>query len=148
MCPRPRREDDERAEALALHEGAGDQRGRDDGEGHLEGHEQHGRDRLAGPGRQADALEPDVLQAADEPALAGAEAERVTEQDPLQADEGDRAEAVHERRQHVLAPHQSSVEQAERRRHEQHHGGRDEHPGRVGSDVGIHRTSPSAGTAG
>ena len=69
-------EDDERLEALALGEGAGDQRRRDDGEHHLEGHEGRVRDRrrVVGVRLLPDAVQAEPVEAADEAAQSGPKA--------------------------------------------------------------------------
>ena len=55
--------------------------------------------------------EPDEVEAADEAAVGRAERQRVAEEDPLDAQERDRDERVHERREHVLAAHHAAVEE-------------------------------------
>ena len=111
------REQDEGAEALALGEGAGDQRRRDRREHQLERREQHERDRRGVDRRrlETDAVEHREVEAADEPEPADVRPEREGEADdhPHDADEGQPEEAVHDRRQHVLAADEAAVEQRE-----------------------------------
>ena len=145
------REEDEGAEPLALGEGAGDERRRDRREHQLERREQHERHgRRVGRRRlEADVVEEREVEAAD-PARAEdrqvhvrPEGEREADDDPDDADEGQSEEAVHDRRQDVLAAHEPAVEQGQARQHDHHEGRRHQQPGGIS---GIHRSHvPSRG---
>jgi hypothetical protein len=132
------REDDETREALPLGEGAGDQGRRDRGEHQLERGEEDERDRRAVDRRrgEADVHEPGEIEPADEPRNAKdvgvrREREREADQDPDDADEGQPKEAVHDRREDVLAPDEAAVEQGEAGQHHHDERGGDQHPGGV-----------------
>ena len=83
--------------------------------------------------RLADPVEPDVVQPADqaEPARIGAEREAEPDHHPDDADDGQPEEAVHDRRQDVLAPNEPAVEEGQPGEHDHHEGRRGEHPGGV-----------------
>src|SRR5438874_1075792 len=84
-------EQDERLEALALGEGAGDERWCDDGEHHLEGHECEMRDRrrVVGVWLDADVLQANPAQAPNDPPDVRAECQTVAPEHPLHADESE-----------------------------------------------------------
>jgi hypothetical protein len=68
--------------------------------------------------------------------VVGPEGQRVAPQHPLDADEAQDEEAVHDRREDVLAPDETAVEEPERRGHEHDEGGRDQEPrGVAGVDL-------------
>ena len=130
-------EGQEAAELHPVRAGAGQQRGRDDAEHHLEGGEGHRRDREGVPGdwilRVGEAGE---LQPPDEAAAARTEGEGVAEQHPDDADDGEHAEALPHDGQDALAPDHPAVEERQPGRHEQHEPGTHEHPrGIAGVDV-------------
>ena len=118
-------------EAHPLDDRARHQGGGDDRERALVGHEQEVRDRAlrleAHPG-QAGLREP-----AHEGRALG-EGEAVAEERPGHADEAQRGDAHHHGVEGVLGAHEAPVEERQRRRHQQHQRGRNEHPGRVGRD--------------
>ena len=135
------REQDEGPEPLALGEGAGDE-GRGDGrKHHLEPGEQderHGRG-IDRAGLEADAVEQREIESADQPEPVDVRPEREGEpdHDPDDADQGQAEEAVHDRRQDVLAADEAAVEQGEAWQHDHDQGGRHEEPGGIS---GIHRS--------
>ena len=59
-----------------------------------------------------------------------AEGQRVPDDDPDDADDRHRGEAVHHRAQDVLGPDEAAVEHRQAGHHQQHEGGGGEHPGR------------------
>ncbi len=119
--------------AHPLHDGARDQGGRDDGERRLERHEEEmGNRGGVGRGRQVDAAQQRVGQPAGEGSSRG-KREGVAQGRPREADEAERHDAHHHRVQGVLRADESSVEEGEGGGHEKNEGGRDEHPGNVGS---------------
>ena len=81
-------------------------------------------------------LEPDAAQeevrGVADPVVAGGERQRVAEHRPQHADESQRDEAHHHRVERVLRADQAAVEEGQRRRHQQHQRGGDQHPGGVG----------------
>jgi hypothetical protein len=121
------------AELHALGDGARDQGGRDDGEHHLEAHEQDVRDgEPAADLVMRHAHEEDVVEAAGEAvADVGREGDGVADDDPLDGHHAERDEAVHEGREHVAAVDHAAVEQREARRHQEHERARNEHPGGI-----------------
>jgi hypothetical protein len=127
------REQDERAEPLALGVRAGDEGRRDRREHHLERREQDERDRAARDGLEADAHEADEVEAADEtePGDVRPEREGEADEDPDDAHDRQAEEAVHDRRQDVLASHEAAVEQGEAGQHHHDHRGGDDEPGGV-----------------
>ena len=139
-----------RRELHAVGEGAGDQRRGDDGEGHLEHHE----DRLgngARDGIDAHAGEEEARQAADigvDPAAVG-EGERVADDHPDHGHQAGDGEALHDGGEHVLLAHHAAVEQRQAGdRHEQDERGGGEHPGGVaGADRSGGASCASAGPA-
>ena len=126
-------------ELHALGEGAGDQRRRDDREGHLEADVDGLGDRRRERVRIADALrdvaEHVLQEGAVEPAdegRAGAEGHAVGADRPEHRDQAGDGEARHHGVADVLLAHHAAVEQAEaRHRHHQHQRHRGEHPGGV-----------------
>ena len=129
------REQDEGAEALALGEGARDERRGDGREHQLEGREQDERDgrRVDRRRLHADAVEHREVEAADQaPAVdVGAEGEGEADDDPHDRDEGQPEEAVHDRREHVLAADEAAVEERQARQHDHHEGCRHQQPGGI-----------------
>ena len=145
-----RRIDDERPcaeepqqsrELHAIGEGAADDGRRDDGEGHLEGHEQGFGDGA----RQAVLAQPheeQTVEAAGQRCRA-VEGEAVADGDPQQRDEAAGGEALHHGREHVLLAHQPGIEQGEpRHRHHQHQASCGEQPGGVRRIEVSHCTNP------
>ena len=111
-----------RRELHAIGEGAGDQRGRDDRERHLERHVDRLGNRepevrhadLPGVLLEQHAVEEQSVEAADERA-AGHERQAVTGDHPEHCDQAGDREALHHRRQHVLLAHHAAVEEREAR---------------------------------
>ena len=128
-------EQDERAEPLPLGERAGDECGRDGREHQLEPGEEDERDRrrIHGAGLEADVHESREVETADETPAVDVRPEREAEpdQDPDDADDREPEEAVHDRRENVLAPHEPAVEEGEPRQHHHHKGGGHQQPGGV-----------------
>src|SRR5712664_1240780 len=111
---RPRQhEHDERRELFPLREGTRDERRRDDGEHHLEKHEGLVRDgggvRRVGLGSHP--AQPYPLEAADDAPLVGAERQAIAPEHPLDGDEREDDEAVHQGPERVLLPHHAAVEE-------------------------------------
>ena len=79
---------------------------------------------------EADAAQERVAEAADEAAVA-VEGQRVADHRPGDGRDRQRGDAHHERVQRVLRADEAGVEEAERRRHQQHQRGGGEHPGGV-----------------
>ena len=126
---------EEGAEPHPLDHRSGDQGDGDDAEGRLEGHEDELGDFRPFAGREVDAAEETVAEAADQ--VAGAvEGKRVADRRPGHRGDGDRADAHHERVERVLRTNEAGVEEAERRGHHQDERRRDQHPGGVaGADL-------------
>ncbi|OPZ83134.1 MAG: hypothetical protein BWY76_02422 [bacterium ADurb.Bin429] len=125
-------EDEKEQERLELHafrHRAEDERGSNDGEHHLEGHEEQVRNgssirtRLA-----AHIIKAEEVQTTNNAADGRAKRERIAEQHPLNADHAHRHHAMHHRAQYVLATNHTTVEERQAWCHEQHHGGGDKHP--------------------
>ena len=137
------REEDERAEPLALGEGAGDEGRRDRREHQLERREEQERDRRAVERARvlADAHEERVVEAADEAEAAeiGPEGEAESDDDPDDTDEGQPEEAVHDRREDVLAADEPAIEQGQAGKHDHDQRRRRQHPGGVAC---VHRIPP------
>ena len=70
--------------------------------------------------------------------LPGREGQRVADDRPQHADEAERDEAHHHRVERVLRADQPAVEERQRRRHQKHQRGRDQHP-----CSSVHRLYPS-----
>ena len=142
------REEDERAESLALGEGARDERGRDGREHHLEpGEEDEGdRDGVDRARLESDVRESDVVEAADQAQAPDISPEREAEpdEDPHDADEGQAEEAVHDRREDVLAPDQAAVEQRQTRQHDHDQRGGCQHPRGISAVHSNLRVGPMA----
>ena len=136
---RPEREKDRHgAELHALGEGAGDERRGDDGEHELVDHVGLLGDGggVVGIGREPDAAQEDVLEAADE-AVAVAEGQRVADDGPENGDQAHHGEALHHGAEDVLAANQAAVEERQAGAgHQQHQRGGDQHPGVVGGRSG------------
>ncbi len=128
--------DDVRPEPHPLDHGARDERGGDDGEGGLVGHEEHVRNGALGLG--AYPIESEVGQAAEQRA-ALAKGEAVRRNGPGYPDDAQRHEAHHHGVERVLVAHQATVKEGERGGHEQDQRGRDQHPGRIGRNDGRRR---------
>ena len=116
-------------EAHPLDDRARDERGCDDRERPLVGHEQDLRDRALR--LEADAGEKRLREVAHDRRALG-EGEAVAEQRPGDTHEAERRDAHHHGVEGVLGAHQASVEKRQRRRHQQHERGGDEHEGHVG----------------
>src|SRR5207253_8784434 len=83
------------------------------------------------------------VEPADETAVVRSERQRVSPEDPLDADERQDEEAVHDRREHVLPADEPAVEESERRGHEHHEGrGHEEPRGVAGRDRVWHSYLP------
>ena len=78
------------------------------------------------------------------PVASGAKASREADEDPDDAHEGEPEEAVHDRREDVLAADEAAVEERKPRQHDHDEGRRDEQPGGV---PGVHDPTPSAPSA-
>ena len=118
-------------EAHPLDDGARDERGRDDRERPLVGHEEHLRDQRGGAlGSETDVAQERLRQIADV-IVAGREGEREHDERPGHADEAQRDVAHHHRVERILRADEAAVEEPECRRHQQHERRRDEHPRRV-----------------
>ena len=133
------REQDEGAEPLALGKGAGDERRRDRRKHHLEGGEEHERDRrrVDRARLETDAVEHREVEAADQPKAIDVrpEREREADDDPDDADDGQPEEAVHDRRQDVLPAYEAAIEERKARQHDHDQGRRHEQPGGIS---GVH----------
>ena len=116
-------------EGHAIGEGAGDERRRDDGEHHLVGDEDHGRNGVVRPGgrRQVDAAQADIVEIADDAVPVAAEAERVAVQVPDDRGPAHGDEALDHDGQNVLAADQPAVEKGEARRHQHDQAGAQNH---------------------
>ncbi len=118
-------------EAHPLDDRARHQGGGDDRERALVGHEEEVRDRAlrleTHPGEQR-------LREPTHEGRALGEGEAVAEERPGHADEAQGGDAHHHGVEGVLGAHEAAVEERQRRRHQQHQRGRNEHPGRVGRD--------------
>ena len=124
-------EDQKAAELDPLCDRAGDEGRRDDGEHHLVDHEGLMGDGggVAGIGLQADAVQADPGQAADQAVDVRPEGDAVSPQDPLDTDDGHQDEALHDGSQHVVPSDHPAVEQRQAGRgHHEHQRGRGEHP--------------------
>ena len=121
-------EDEVGREADAVGERARHERRRDDREHALVAREDKGRN--AGDHRSPiDAAEEEVGgRVAEELARVGAEAERVTDDEPHDRDHAHRAVVLHDHRHDRLPVQQSGVEERETGEHELDEGHRDEHP--------------------
>ena len=137
------REQDEGAEPLALGERAGDEGRRDRREHQLEGGEQHERDghRIDRARLEADAVEHREVEATDQAQSVDVrpEGEREPDDDPDDAHQRQSEEAVHDRREHVLAADEATVEQGQTRQHDHDQGRRHQQPGGIPT---IHSTRP------
>ncbi len=125
----------------ALDDGAEDQAARDGCEGGLESDvdelvqhyalAERGRRREVAGGRIEGPIEEHASPAADEGITLG-ESQRVAVDAPQHGDQRETYKHLHEHRQHVLRADQAAIEQCEcRHGHEQHEGGRGQHPGCV-----------------
>src|SRR5205823_6513171 len=128
-------EKDERLEADALGERPGDEGWCDDGEHHLEDHVGLVRDgrSVIDVGLEAHALQPYPAQAPDEAVAEGIwrEGQRVAPEYPLDADQPDDDEALHDGGQRVFAPDQAAVEKRQARRHQEDESTGSQEPRRV-----------------
>ena len=132
------REQQHAGELHALGEGSGDQRGRDDGEHQLVHHEGALRNGagVIGVGIGADAVQEQILQAADE-GVAFAEGEAVADDGPEHADHRHQHEAVHHGAENVFAADQAAVEERQAGAgHHQNQRGAGEHPGVIAGGLG------------
>ena len=77
-------------------------------------------------------LEPDIVEQhvlpSAKPARCSTERERVADQRPGDADNGERTHTHHHRVERVLGADETAVEEAGSRSHEQHECGADQHP--------------------
>src|SRR6185369_12476525 len=120
------------AKAHALHKSADDERGRDNGEGHLE-HEEHGpgEARVRGGGIARHAEQQRLLQIAN-PGDRAAEGQAIAAKKPNYRDEAGYGEALHQHGEQVLGADQPSIEQGQpRQSHEQNQGSRSYQPSGV-----------------
>src|SRR6185437_9353393 len=127
------------AELHALGEGSHDERRGNDGEHQLVDHEGLEGDGggVVGVRRQADRVEKQMVQAADEGG-SGVKREAVGEDGPENGDDGHHGDALHEDGQNVLAAHQTAIEKREAGAgHHQHERGADQHPGIVCRGLGL-----------
>ena len=126
-------EHDHRRELDPLHEGADDQRRRDDGEGHLE-HEENGLGDIAAKRVHADAGKEGFPETAY-PGIgrtAVTEGKAVGDDQPQHRNETADRETLHQGREHVARAYQATVKQRQtRHRHEQHQRGGGQNPGAV-----------------
>ena len=154
---RPERdEDEEGAEFGAFGEGPGDERGRDDGVGHVEGHEEQ-VGHAVGEGvalvAHAEAVDADAhaaqagqFEAADEAeALVFAEGEGVAHEHPEHGHHGHDHERLHDGGGDVLFARHAAVVEGQPRRHEEHQGRGEEHPGGVAGIEFGHAPPPRDG---
>ena len=137
---RPEREEDRHgAELHALGKGAGDQRRGDDGEHQLIDHERllGNGGGVIGIGSEANALQEEVLEAADKP-VAVAEGQRVADDGPENGDQAHHREALHHGAEDVLLAHQAAVEERQAGAgHQQNQGGGGQHPGVVAGELRV-----------
>ena len=130
-------EQHEGLEPLALGEGPRDQRRGDHGKHHLKDHEGlvGDRRRIGRVGREPDAVQAQPGQAADQAVYIQVadvavdirpKRQAVAPQHPLDGDQRQDEEAVHDGGEHVLRAHQAPVEEAQRRRHQHDQGCRGE----------------------
>jgi hypothetical protein len=146
---RPEREEDGHgAELHALGKGAGDQRRGDDGEHQLVDHQGllGNGGGVVEVGREADALEEEVLEAADEP-VAVAEGQRVADDGPENGDQAHHGEALHHGAEDVLLAHQAAVEERQSGAgHQQDQGGGGQHPGVIAGKLRVGGSGLGLGT--
>jgi hypothetical protein len=106
--------------------------GGDHGEGHLVGAEQDegdGEPEELGPEIRSDVAEPDEVEVAEQPAVAGvAEGDGEADQRPQHRHQAHGREVLHEHAEDVLAAHHPCVEEGEAWCHEQHQRRRHQHP--------------------
>ena len=120
-------EDQERRELEAIDDGAGYQRRGDDGEGHLKGHENRFGNR-AGERVGCHTDQEHTVESADEGVALG-KGEAVADDHPQHRDDAGDGEALHDRVEHVFLAYHSAVKQRQARDgHQQHQGGRGQHP--------------------
>jgi hypothetical protein len=122
-------EDGHGAELHALGEGSGDQRRGDDGEHELVDHVGLVGDGggVVGVGREADAAQEEMLEAADE-AVAVPEGQRVADQRPEHGDDAHHGEALHHGAEDVLCGPGRRKEGQAGTGHHQDQGGGNQHP--------------------
>ena len=137
-------EPDPRRELHAVGDRAGDQRGRDDREHHLERRERQRRDRHRAEAGRGDRRSTSSSNARSKlpihlPVPPNASEYTNTAQSTL--DEPEAEEVLHQHREHVLGPHHAAVEQRQARRHEHHERGAHQHPRGV-ARVDLHRVPP------
>ena len=139
-------EDQERGELHALGDGAGDDSAGDNGEGHLEHHEERLREgprsraRHDGLARLRVAKQPDLVAAADVVAVvvltATGEGEGVANSEPEDGDKAGDGKRLHHGREHVLRARETTIEQRQAGDgHHQHQARRGEDPRSV---AGVH----------
>src|SRR5262245_51657752 len=126
------REQKHGAKAHSLHKSADDERGRDNGEGHLE-HEEHGLGdaRVRGGGIARHAEQQCLLQVAN-PGARAVEGQAIGAKKPNYRDEAGYGEALHQHGEQVLGADQPTIEQGQpRQSHEQNQGRRSYQPSGV-----------------
>ena len=137
------REDQEPAELDPLRECAGDQGGGDDGEHELVDHERlvGNRGGIIRVGLEADTVETDPRQIADQAVHIRSKGDAVAPEDPLDADHGHQDETLHDGSQDVMLADHAPIEQGQAGgRHHENQGGRSEHPRRIATvDLGLRR---------
>ena len=131
-------EDNPLKESHPADEGAGDERGRDEGEGHLEDTERERGDGggvedppRAGWGRKVEVTEVDQAaphEVAPEAALVHGEGKGIAEEDPLYGDNRDANQDAGEDLLEMAFADQRSVEDSQPEGHESDQGGRGENP--------------------
>ena len=135
--PQPH-EPEEGAELHAVGQRAGDQGRGDDREGHLEEHVDRFRNRARQRGNAGELhrTQEQIAEAADPVVHAlvgiGGEGQAVADHHPQHGDQRGGAEALRQRRQHILLAHHAAIEQAQARNgHHQHQRRGGQHPGGV-----------------
>ena len=133
-----RHEPHEGGELHAIGQRARDERGRDDREGHLEEHVDGfwNRRRQRVHRVQPHIAQQELVEAADELVCGGVRVRRqrdaVADHHPEHGDDAGGAEALRQRRQHVLLAHHAAIKERQARNgHHQNKRGRCEHPGGV-----------------
>ncbi len=115
------RQDEERGELHPFRKGADDQGRGDDGEHRLKDHkhEMGNGGGVVCVGGASHPLQSRPFQGADDPpARIGAESQRVSVQNPLQADHAHDGEALHEDGKDILPAHQAAIEKGQAGRHD------------------------------
>ncbi|OIQ66852.1 hypothetical protein GALL_515770 [mine drainage metagenome] len=135
-------EHQKRGKLDALGEGTDDQRGGDDGKGHLEHGKDVFRDRAAQRGL-VHASEEGLIEPPPVGRQAGTEGHRVAVEHPNHHHHRSNQRTLHQHRQHVLGAHKAAIEQCQTgQRHEQDQRARGHHPGGIAA-VGDRRCGVS-----